>query len=317
MINFFGCWNRKRLIILGLILPVILSLACNISLGPEDNGATAEDLSATQMALQATQVALEIQQQQPPQDPQPPQQQDPQQPPPQDPQPPEAPDVSFQGVSFSYDKSLAGGVTSEIVPKDDSEMEPAPHHMMFKFSNYINQGTFHESAIRIYPVSEFTAMEPYVVQIVTQLQAYLGNKNVNPPPDQDMPFLPMWNAAQMITTQVQYLEFQNGSCVRYLSQYGQAANPINNESLFYTAQCLTSDNQHYISAVLPVSHPQLPANGNDVPGGDWAAFSENFPDHVEQMKQLLGSQPANSYKPNLELLDAMMRTFLVEIQGVG
>ena len=42
-------------------------------------------------------------------------------------------------------------------------------------------------------------------------------------------------------SQVQYLDFKNGTGVRYLTQFDQGILPINNYELVYTYQGLTSD----------------------------------------------------------------------------
>ena len=60
--------------------------------------------------------------------------------------------------------------------------------------------------------------------------------------------------------QVQYLDFKSGTGVRFLTQFNNGMAPVNNHDLIYTFQGLTSDGKYYIAAVLPVTHPDLPAN---------------------------------------------------------
>lgn len=40
-----------------------------------------------------------------------------------------------------------------------------------------------------------------------------------------MPFLPLFNAQQAMHAHVQYLDFQSGQGLRYLTQYDQAPSP--------------------------------------------------------------------------------------------
>jgi hypothetical protein len=65
----------------------------------------------------------------------------------------------------------------------------------------------------IYPVAELATYNTTAGQMAADLQALLEDQH---PVDQ-MPFLPLINAAQVMRTQVQYLDFQNGSGVRYLT----------------------------------------------------------------------------------------------------
>lgn len=114
-----------------------------------------------------------------------------------------------------------------------------------------------------------------------------------------------------MAAKVHYLDFQNGSGVRFLTQYGQDASAINNHNLFYAFQGLTADGRFLISGVLPISHPILPADGMDVPGGDTMAFSDAFPTYITEMKQQLNVLPDASFRPGLELLDAVMESIFI------
>ena len=68
-----------------------------------------------------------------------------------------------------------------------------------------------------------------------------------------MPFLPLFNAAQVMHTHLQYLDFKNGQGLRYLTEFDQGIIPINNYELIYTYQGLTGDGKYYVAAVLPVN----------------------------------------------------------------
>jgi hypothetical protein len=223
------------------------------------------------------------------------------------------PDVSFNGITFSYDHSLASGVKPTIVPANPPTSDGPwwgsnPEYVQFDFEGYILQDTFHKPQIMVFPVKDYTPMADYANQTVNKLKDFLANQTLNAP---EFPFLPMWNAAQMMHTKVAYLDFKNGKGVRYLSQYGQAAYPINNNGFFYTFQGLTNDGQYYVAAVLPISHPSLPPTGDAIPGGDWSAFEQNFVPYVNEITQKLNSQPDRSYNPNLPVLDAIFQSMKV------
>lgn len=120
-----------------------------------------------------------------------------------------------------------------------------------------------------------------------------------------MPFLPLYNAQQVMHTHLQYLDFQNGQGLRYLTQYDQAFIPINNYELIYTYQGLTSDGKYYVAAVLPVHHPSLPEDAT-VTGNEPPEFTSDFPTYLQNVVASLNPQAANTFTPDLTQLDAMM-----------
>jgi len=107
---------------------------------------------------------------------------------------------------------------------------------------------------------------------------------------------------------VAYLKFTNGSGVRYLTQYGQSFAPINNQSMFYTFQGITNDDMYYGSAIFPLSHPDLPADGSQVPSGDYQTFADNFPKYILETETTLSNANASSFTPNLARLDALIQS---------
>ncbi len=126
----------------------------------------------------------------------------------------------------------------------------------------------------------------------------------------NLPFLPMWNAAQMFSANVEYIDFQNGSGLRYLTMFGQAIYPIDNMNLFYTFQGITDDGRYYISAILPVIHGGLPNDGASLLD-DYEGFIENWDNYLAETLTFLEEQPPQSFLPNLEDLDAMMSSFVI------
>lgn len=289
-------------------------LACGISVNP-DRGEKPEDLASTQAVLQATQVAIQVQQQQQAQ--QQNQQQGQPQVQPQEQQPTlpaPTPDVIFEGISFSFDPGIANRVEPSKVPAMQNQEGPPggnyPEHFLFTFPGYILQERFHQPGIYIYPVAAYQALDQIASERVSALKTILASK---PADSTDaLPFMPIWPAAQMIHARLTYFDFQNGTGFRFLTQYGQAATPINNLEIFYTYQGITYDGAYYVAAVLPVGHPSLPANGSTVPNDDWATFSENYELHTAQTKQMLDAQPDNSFVPSLVLLDEIFRSLRVK-----
>lgn len=238
-------------------------------------------------------------------------------PPPTAPPPgPTQPAVEFRGVSFRHDPALAGFVNAEVIAAVTGEEEPpwmlAPEHLEFSFVDYILGDTFHQPAVYVYPVAEYAAISEGAAEVIDDLRALLAEKPADP--EGSIPTLPVWNAAQFMHAAVRYMDFQNGSGVRFLSQYGQAVWPVNNQDLFYSFQGMTADGAYYVAAVLPVSHPSLPANGDEVAETqDYDTFSENFESYLAGVTADLTAQDPASFAPALTLLDELVTS--IDVQG--
>jgi len=144
---------------------------------------------------------------------------------------------NFEGITFTYDPSLAGFIETETFSaQGGSDLPPwelYPEHRVLSLLGYPLSGTFHEPKIIFYPMQEYMDVNPAIGDQVANLQQMLIGKRTDFLPDA-LPFFTMWNAGQVMSSQVKYLDFINGSGVRYLTQYGQGIYPIDNQMLFYT-----------------------------------------------------------------------------------
>jgi len=223
-------------------------------------------------------------------------------------QPTDEPDVTYQGASFSFDDTLASSVTTETVPEQqDAAIEEwnTPEHFLFTFNGYSNGDTFWTPQIMVFFVDSYIDINPTASDTISRLEELLETTPSNP---ENIPLFPVFNAAQFMQAQVNYLRFQNGAGVRFLTQYGQAAWPINNVDMFYAFQGITDDGKYYISAIMPVSHPSLPI-AESVTLDD--AFAENFMNYVADIEEQLSAESADSFEPSLSILDAMIESLNV------
>lgn len=220
-----------------------------------------------------------------------------------------APDVIYEGISFSYDDTLAGEVVAETIPavgEGSFEWEIAPEHVQLTFTGYVLPDTCHEPRIYVYPISDFEAANQVAGKTIAALRQFLAEKPAAP---DGIPFLPLFNAKQMMRAQIAYVDFQNGMGVRFLTYYSQAPIPVNNNELFYTFQGMTHDGDYYVAAILPVSHPMLPANWiMEIPASDADAFAQNLDSYMWDVEQQLSAQDASSFTPDLSLLDATIQS---------
>ncbi len=219
------------------------------------------------------------------------------------------PNVDFNGMSFYLDPRLAQGVLPEIVPAAPGDPSQAmagevhPEYTQFTLQGYILRDTFHSPRIYIYPLNDYRTLDSSVDEIASRLTQVLEEQ---PAQAENLPFLPLWNAGQMFHAQIKYLDFKNGKGVRYLTQYGQAIYPVNNHDLFYTYQAISEDGLWYVAAVLPVSHPLLPASYD---GGDPGINDPQS--YFAQVSTQLSALDPNSFNPSLLQLDELVSSLKV------
>lgn len=216
-------------------------------------------------------------------------------------------------VEFCYPGLYSNGFSQAMVPENppDDEMPiwgVNPDTIEIILAGYPVENEYHDPIIRIYPVDDFVALEPRIQTLVTELEVLLASGETNPP---SIPFVPIFNAAQMMQAQVTHLDFRNGKGVRFITQYSQAAISISNDSAFYAFIGLTDDGAYLISATMPVNHWLFYPDMFTEPSEGWATFSENFETYISNMETELLTQPLDTFYPVLLPLDEMMASFLI------
>lgn len=206
---------------------------------------------------------------------------------------------------------LAIGFQLKIVPavpagSDLPYWEMMPEHRVVTLDGYPISDHLMQPQIFIYPLDQLGEYNEGAGQIAATLQTLLQS----PQEIKNMPFLPLFNAGQVLHTHVQYLESQNATGVRYLTMFSQGIVPVNNYELFYTYQGVTRDGKYYIAAVLPVNHPSLPGNGT-VTGNEPPEFTSDFLAYLDQVVKDLNPQAASSFTPDLTQLDALINSLEV------
>ena len=303
------------LIVLGVFSLFISSLACSL-IGAEPGGITENELAATQISIQSTQLALEAMQLQytqeamtAQQEPAPPEQQDSQQQAPQQQDlQPAAPDVSFDGVSLSYDDSLGRDVSTQVEASNLVE-DPywgAPEHIELEIVGYPVQNDHHKAKIFVYPIDDYRTGNETADNVIGRLQTLLQSRPANP--DRGIPLLPLYNAGELGWAKVAYFDFQNGSGVRFVTQLGQAEWPFYNGGMIFAYQAITSDGRYYVSVIMPLTHPSLNEYDNfQAPDNFYEIAGTLLDNQVAD----LNNQPDESYSPNIAVLDEMVQSISI------
>ncbi len=230
------------------------------------------------------------------------------------PVPTEAPEpvanVSCNELSLHLDPALASGYKCDIVPESAEGIEITPQYTNITFQGYVLSGKFFEPHISIFPIQRYSQLLPdNIPGLVTDLQALISGG----PTGTSLPLLPIFNAAQVFNAQYKVVPFTNGGGIRFITLYAQYYAPINNHDLFYTYQGLTTDGLYWVSAILPINNPILPANGDNPPGGmTQEQFSANYAAYLTDMTSQLNSQTSDSYTPSLAALDALVASITIQ-----
>lgn len=220
-------------------------------------------------------------------------------------------DGGMPQVTLDLGNDVATAVTQRTIPAvEATDQTPywalLPQHVEVAFTDYAQPNSVQMPNIYVYPVAELREMNQTGADQVDQLTELLNTK-----PDlaklKPLPFLPLFNAQSMFNVQAQYMDFANGSGIRYLTQFGQAAGPVTNEEMFYTFQGLTDDGAYYVAAVLPIAQSDLPA---DTTSAD-TRFADGFEAYIQGVTEGLAAAAPNSFAPKLETLDAMIRSIAV------
>jgi hypothetical protein len=232
-----------------------------------------------------------------------------------------APDVSYEGVSFSYDDAIATDVIAQIVPLEERPEDvpfgggTIPQHYRFEFVGYPHLPYPSSNAyMEIYPVAEFEAGHPDAAERIVALRDLLAARPATPELG-SIPVMPLAPLMSAFYAQVEYLDFEGGSGVRCLTMFGFAVQPVTNSELRYTFQGFVGDGTYYVAAHMPVSTPILAEDIEHVTDVDVQALMAAELDWVAYLADKtaqLDAQPLESYTPSLAALDAMVQSISIQ-----
>ena len=213
-------------------------------------------------------------------------------------------------LSFYLNPSLGTEYECETVPESSDSDIPMdiftyPEHTELIINDYPLTQTQAITMIYVYPVERFSELLPDVLpRSVADLNSYLSGGTLS---SRALPFLPPMPLAQVFFSQETVLSFHGGQGVRYLTQYNEFDNTINNKAIFYTFQGLSDDGMYWVTVTLPISNPILPAS-NPLEG---YTGSQNYDSYVREVKDALDAQAPGSFSPNLNMLDNLVGSISV------
>ncbi len=205
--------------------------------------------------------------------------------------------VSYQGITFTFDRSLAPDVTSETIPAstEGKLSDIWPEHAGFTLVDYPRPRSLppKDPHIRVFSIPQFrdalaiatkefkkslvqpTNTEDWTTNLDTEvgllksllkrkpqqasLRSFLAMTRGERGCGGAMPFLPLWEACQAFVARARYVKFKNGEGVLFLTQQNVSeTSQVTNQGLEYAFQGITNDGQTYVYAEFSVAAPFLP-----------------------------------------------------------
>jgi pimeloyl-ACP methyl ester carboxylesterase len=202
-------------------------------------------------------------------------------------------------------------------PNEPPGMNGLPTRVQYSFDRDRVDADFapRQRQVLIMPVEEYRtiyagtpAQEQFDKQ-VSVLKELLATKSTSI--TGEIPLFPALGAAQVFAAQVKYLDFEGGSCVRFVTMYSQDASPVTDDRLFYTCQGLTSDGKFLVSFTYPVSSVATPASFRRVPASIMNELEKDPASYYERVIDDLNKLSARGYRPYLNRLDTMVQSLTI------
>jgi hypothetical protein len=230
--------------------------------------------------------------------------------------------AGYEGVTFSYDTSMATRVRGQTVPSNvgqgDLISEVRPEHIAFSFDGYPSQGVW-SPQIRVIPLAAYKAAhaQSAVTDELSALEGYIdsnmgsgtgggsGSSSTGTP--RTLPFLPPVNAQRIISEDVAPVVGAGVSGVRFIASYAQNPGPVGADNITYMFIGLTADGKYYVESTFPVAL-STPLDPPPSP-----VTAENAQAYNQAVAVKLSNTDMMGFLPTLDKLDKMMSS--VQVSG--
>jgi len=223
--------------------------------------------------------------------------------------------VSFNGISFAFDSTLATNVNIVQKAATGAQDMPAADAAHTEFQLY-NQDMAPASAfetpavINVYRVADLAGMDAINTEFQT-LQTLLTTRGDLTPfttvsdtgDNPSLPFLPLANAAQAIHAKVMYVDTTSLQGVSYITIFRQDVSDFVGNEFVYTFQGLSWDGVYYVSAVFHLNTALFPQ-------GTPSNFdATTYPTYLRDSIAQLTTADPTAFTPSLTTADALIQSF--------
>ncbi len=229
------------------------------------------------------------------------------------------PSVLPEGLVLDVPETLASSIAvvnfeeAIVTDPDAPQWLNKPAYEQHNLTGYPVENNLYGAAVEIYPVQGLVGANAQAAQEIDLLLSLLAERpNLTDGSVESLPFLPLINAAQVFYGQAEYISFQNGTGIRYLTQYSQQITTINNGEIFYTFQGISDDRSTFVSAILPVRSDLLP----DAPpqtGEEWEAIAADIDRVMGEGLNLVNGAADDQFMPSLASLDRLIGTMSAQV----
>lgn len=222
---------------------------------------------------------------------------------------------SSKGLAFSYPMSMGGKFSSKRVAAfplpspDDKPDDVAPEHWEVTFAKS-------NAHVYVFPTSDpkvkdFKKSYPTVADATKDLSLLLKSKSAMP---KNIPYLPWMDASTPINSHMKYVNFKNGSGVRYIATYQIEQEVVSNDGLLYSMQGLSTDGKYFVSAMIPIKSKTLPAKSD---AATWSkekydTFSKDFANYSKKEEAKLNKLADGAFSPSIADLDKIIESIKVQ-----
>lgn len=215
--------------------------------------------------------------------------------------------ISTDLMDYALDISgLADGIDGMIfdanVPRNAPELATPAFLYSILAGWHTNANA--DATISIYPVAAYADLGDYNARTLAELRDILDTQDI-PEDLSDIPFLPNILTAHMFRARIDFVDFQNGRGIRYITQFAQDMSPVHNAGIRYIFLGLTDDDQFFISARLPIAADFLPESFDTV---SFTVEPEAYLDYLDGVVAQLNSAPPTAFTPDLDAVDAMFES---------
>jgi hypothetical protein len=230
--------------------------------------------------------------------------------------------VTFGRLSLEIPSSVANGASGSDIPpvtnEDAAYWMKTPGHLQVSLNDYyILQGKLHQPQVYVYPAMAYVELVPAAFESMHRLRNVMNP--VAPITADQLPAVPFFNAAQVFASNIQAVSFQNGTGIRFLTEYGQYPAPVNNHELFYQFQGFSADGEYYIVAIFPITAPGLgessdPESAAAVGGVAYPKMgdpSDDWKAYYAAAANLLDATSPEAFTPSISQLDALIQSMWI------
>jgi len=230
--------------------------------------------------------------------------------------------VTFGHLTLEIPSAVASGASGSeaapIISDDGAVWQKTPGHSMVSLKGYYAlQGKLHQPQIYIYPATDYAILSPVAFESMHRLRNIMSAV-VPVTPDQ-LPAVPFFNAQQLFASNIQGISFQNGSGIRFVTEYGQYPASVNNHELFYHFQGFSDVGDYYIVAIFPITAPGLsdssdPASAIAIGGVAYPNMGDtnaNWDGYYGAATDLVNATSPDAFTPSISQLDALIQSIWI------